>query len=433
MTRYAIVGTGGRAKMYVDAAAKDYAEFSALVALCDLSPTRMNAYNTLLTQFYGLPPVPTYHADDFDRMIHETCPDVVIVTTMDSTHHTYICRALELGCDVITEKPMTTDLEKARQIMDTVERTGRQLTVTFNYRYMPQATQVRDLILRGVIGTPLKVDFMWTLDVRHGADYFRRWHREKDKSGGLLVHKATHHFDLVNFWINSYPSEVFAFGDLSFYGRANAAKRGETYDYDRYTGVEAAKGDPFAFRLDEDMALKMLYFDAEADSGYIRDRNVFGEGITAEDNMSVLVRYRNGVQLTYSLVAFCPWEGYRLAITGTKGRLELDEVEAGTTFVAGKEETIRLEAINRQFSHTRLRVWPMWDAPYDVPLELGEGGHGGGDDALLRDLFHPHPPPDPYQRRASHVDGAASILVGIAANQSIATGQRISVDALMRL
>jgi predicted dehydrogenase len=419
--------------MYVDATVKDYAEFSALVALCDISPTRMNAYNTLLTQVYGLPPVPAYHADDFDRMIHETRPDVVIVTTMDSTHHTYICRALALGCDVITEKPMTTDLEKAQQIMDAVERTGRQLTVTFNYRYMPQATQVRDLILRGVIGTPLKVDFMWTLDVRHGADYFRRWHREKDKSGGLLVHKATHHFDLVNFWIGSYPSEVFAFGDLSFYGRENAAKRGERYDYDRYTGVEAAQGDPFAFRLDEDMALKMLYLDAEADSGYIRDRNVFGDGITTEDNLSVLVRYRSGVQLSYSLVAFCPWEGYRLAITGTKGRLELDEVEAGTTFVAGKEETIRLEAINREFSHTRLRVWPMWDAPYDVPLELGEGGHGGGDDALLRDLFHPHPPPDPYQRRASHIDGAASILVGIAANQSIATGQRIAVDALMRL
>ncbi len=433
MTRYAIVGTGGRAKMYVDATTQDYAEFSALVALCDISPTRMNAYNALLTEVYGLPPVPAYHADDFDRMIYETRPDVVIVTTMDSTHHVYICRALALGCDVITEKPMTTDLEKAQQIMDAVERTGRRLTVTFNYRYMPQATQVRDLILRGVIGTPLKVDFMWTLDVRHGADYFRRWHREKDKSGGLLVHKATHHFDLVNFWIGSYPSEVFALGDLSFYGRENAAKRGEHYAYERYTNVEAAKGDPFAFRLDEDRALKMLYLDAEADSGYIRDRNVFGDGITAEDNMSVLVRYRNGAQLSYSLVAFCPWEGYRLAITGTKGRLELDEVEAGTTFVAGKEETIRLEAINRQFSHTRLRVWPMWDAPYDVPLALGEGGHGGGDDALLRDLFHPHPPPDPYQRRASHIDGAASILVGIAANQSIATGQLIHVDDLLRL
>jgi predicted dehydrogenase len=299
--------------------------------------------------------------------------------------------------------------------------------VTFNYRYMPQSTRVRDLIMRGVIGTPLKVDFLWTLDVRHGADYFRRWHREKDKSGGLLVHKATHHFDLVNFWIDSHPKEVFAFGDLSFYGKENAAQRGEYYPYERYTGEAAAQNDPFAFTLDQDLDLKMLYMDAEAETGYLRDRNVFGENISAEDNMSVLVRYHNGVQLTYSLVAFCPWEGFKLAITGTKGRLELDEIEGGTTFVAGKEESIRVEKINEQFSMTRLRVFPMWDTPYDVPLDLVEGGHGGGDDALLADLFHPNPPPDPYRRKASHHDGMVSIMVGIAANESIRTGEKVEI------
>ena len=50
----------------------------------------------------------------------------------------------------------------------------------------------------GLVGRPLLVDFSWVLDTSHGADYFRRWHREKQNSGGLLVHKSTHHFDLVN-------------------------------------------------------------------------------------------------------------------------------------------------------------------------------------------------------------------------------------------
>jgi predicted dehydrogenase len=431
--RYAIVGTGGRAKMYVDATVKDYAPYAELVALCDISHVRLNAYQYLLTEVYGLPAVPLFHADDFDAMIHTTRPQVVIVTSMDSTHHTYIIRAMELGCDVICEKPMTTHLDKAHAILESIRRTQRQLTVTFNYRYMPQATQVRHLIQTGVIGKPLKVDFMWTLDVRHGADYFRRWHREKDKSGGLLVHKATHHFDLVNWWIDSYPKEVFAMGNLAFYGRENAQKRGEHYTYDRYTGVTEAQNDPFALRLDDDIELQMLYQNAESETGYIRDRNVFGDNITAEDNMSVIVRYQNGVQLSYSLVAFCPWEGFRLAITGTKGRIELDEIEGGTTFIAGKEETIRLEKINEQFSVTRLRVFPMWDTPYDVPLQLAEGGHGGGDDALLDDLLLPHPPHDPYGRKATHRDGFASILVGIAANRSIETKQVINVDELLQL
>ncbi|MCA9908376.1 MAG: Gfo/Idh/MocA family oxidoreductase, partial [Anaerolineae bacterium] len=173
--RYAIVGTGARAEMYVKAITHTYAEYATLVALCDMSDSRMDWYNTQLQQA-GLPPRPTYHADDFDRMIAETRPDIVIVATKDSTHHTYIARAMELGCDVISEKPMTMDVERMRVIFDAIERTGKSLRVTFNYRYAPAYTQFRKLIIDGVVGKPLSVDFSWLLDTSHGADYFRRWH-----------------------------------------------------------------------------------------------------------------------------------------------------------------------------------------------------------------------------------------------------------------
>src|SRR5258708_16634536 len=112
-------------------------------------------------------------------MIVETKPDVVIVTTIDATHHIYITRAMELGCDVISEKPMTVDAEKTRLIFDTIERTGKSLRVTFNYRYAPAYTKLREIVMQGTIGRPQLVDFAWMLDTSHGADYFRRWHREK--------------------------------------------------------------------------------------------------------------------------------------------------------------------------------------------------------------------------------------------------------------
>ncbi len=220
--RYALIGTGSRAGMYVRAITDTYRDSAQLVALSDLSRTRMEYYANAME-----PPVPLYLAADFDQMIRETKPDTVIVTTMDCTHHQYIVRAMELGCDVISEKPMTTDADKLRAIFDAIDRTGRSLRVTFNYRYAPAYTALRDQIMKGVIGRPLTVDFSWLLDTSHGADYFRRWHREKQNSGGLMVHKATHHFDLVNWWINSYPSTVFALGKLAFYGQANAEARGE--------------------------------------------------------------------------------------------------------------------------------------------------------------------------------------------------------------
>jgi predicted dehydrogenase len=362
-------------------------------------------------------------------MIAETSPDVVIVTTIDATHHIYITRAMELGCDVISEKPMTTDLDKMKSIFDAIDRTGKSLRVSFNYRYAPAYTRFRELVIEGAVGRPLAVDFSWMLDTSHGADYFRRWHREKQNSGGLLVHKATHHFDLVNWWIDSYPKQVFAMGDLLFYGRENATSRGESYAYNRYTGEPEAQNDPFALFLDSKEVYRGLYLNAEEETGYLRDRNVFGEPITAEDTMNLTVRYRNGVLLSYCLIAYSPWEGLRVAITGTKGRIEMDIAE-NINHLQGDGQA---KASKGAFKTAEMRVYPMFGQRYDVDVPVGDGGHGGADPVMLEQLFSPDPPHDPFNRAASHIDGAASILVGISGNISIQTGQMVNVEDLFVL
>ncbi len=430
--RYALVGTGSRARMYIDALTTMYRDSAELVALCDLSHVRMDWYNRRIQNNAGLLPLPTYHAEQFEHMISETHPDTVIVTTMDATHHIYIAKAMELGCDVITEKPMTTDLEKMQAIFQAIERTGRSLRVGFNYRYSPAYTRFRELVMQGVVGKPLLVDFSWILDTSHGADYFRRWHREKQNSGGLLVHKATHHFDLVNWWIDSYPLEVFAQGDLQFYGRKNAEARGEHYSYKRYTGVPDAEHDPFALTLDKNEMFRGLYLEAEAETGYLRDRNVFGEPITIEDTMCVVARYRNGALLSYCLVAYAPWEGLRISITGTKGRIEMDIVE-NINHLQGSGEAFK--GISKgAFKSMSIRAYPMFGTPYEVEIPaVAEGGHGGADPVLLEQLFSPNPPADPFKRAASHIDGAASVLVGIAGNQSMQTHKMVLIDDLFKL
>lgn len=424
--KYALVGTGGRAEFFYGAIARDYRETSELVAFCDINQTRMNYANTMLNDKYEYASIPTYTSDRFDDMIAEQKPDVVIVTSVDRTHHTYIIRAMELGCDVITEKPMTVDENKCQDILDAVERTGRNVRVTFNYRYAPHHTKARELIRDGVIGQVTSVHFEWLLNTKHGADYFRRWHRDKRNSGGLLVHKSTHHFDLVNFWIGSEPDSVFAFGDLLFYGRENAELRGETKFYDRATGNPNAEGDPFALTLDSNPHLKSMYLDAEHEDGYRRDQSVFGDGINIEDTMGVMVRYKNNAILTYSLNAYLPWEGYRIAFNGTKGRIEMKIVEQSYVNSGGDK------ALEGALKSKTIRVFPMFAAPYDVEVQEGKGGHGGGDPVLLNDLFGV-PTEDPFNRAANHIDGAKSILTGIAANRSIRTGEMVHVDDLVNI
>jgi len=400
--------------------------------LCDLSRVRMDWYTRRLAKAVRSPAIPTYHASQFDRMITEAKPDVVIVSTIDNTHHDYIVRAMTSGCDVITEKPMTTDLSRLKAIFAAIERTGRSLKVAFNYRYAPAYTRLRRLLKDGAVGRPLAVDLSWMLDTSHGADYFRRWHREKENSGGLLVHKATHHFDLVNWWIDAIPADVFAMGSLSFYGRANAEARGERYPYVRYTGVPEARNDPFALLLTSQERLRGLYLEAEAETGYLRDRNVFGEPITIEDTLAVIVRYNNGALLSYSLVAYSPWEGLHVAITGTKGRIELD-IEESITHLASDEPASAARASTGPFKHARLRVHPMFSNTYEIEVPAGEGGHGGADPLMLEQIFSPGRAADPDGRAASHLDGAASVLVGIAANQSMQTGQPVEIDNLFPL
>lgn len=79
----------------------------------------------------------------------------------------------------------------------------------------------------------------------------------------------------------------------------------------------------------------------------------------------------------------------------------------------------------------RIVVYPMFGERYEVPVEEAPGGHGGGDPRMLEDIFG-EPEHDPYNRAASHVDGAMSILVGIAGNKSIATGLPVRIADLVQ-
>ncbi len=437
--RYALVGTGNRAGLFIRSICNDFADVAELVAICDTNPGRLEYYNGFFMHevCHDHPGCAAYAAQDFDRMISETHPDVVIITTPDYTHHLYGCRAMELGCDVISEKPMTVDAAKCQEIIDTQKRTGRNYRVTFNYRYNPRNTKVKEIIRSGEIGEISSVNFEWLLDTSHGADYFRRWHREKNNSGGLLVHKSTHHFDLVNWWMDTVPEMVFAQGALRFYGRKNAVRRGVTQFYDRARDNEIARHDPFALHVPAESQNQMLYYDTEKYDHYYRDRSVFDENITIEDNMGVLVHYRNGVFMNYTLCAHCPWEGYRVAFNGTAGRLEVLAVEKGFTSpgedlsVFGMRDDVPSgEALDRKGMVPELIVQRFWQKPEVRTYTTSPGGHGGGDPKLLRDLLV-GAGDDPLGHAADFHDGAASILTGIAANISLAEKRPVWIKDLV--
>ncbi|HOJ09686.1 MAG TPA: Gfo/Idh/MocA family oxidoreductase [Clostridiales bacterium] len=407
MKKYVIIGAGDRGlHMFGTRLSSDkFKGYASLVGVYDINSVRANEFSKDCGDILVF--------NDFDTMINETKPDVVIVTTIDSYHHEYIIKALEAGCDVISEKPMTIDSEKCKAILEAEKRTGNKISVIFNMRFMPYASKVKELIKEGIVGEVLNVDLEWMVDTIHGPQYFRRWHRYIEKSGGLLVHKSTHHFDLINWWIDQYPEEVFAFGTRRYYGptRENRGERCLACNHkktcEHYWNINSSAHNSFYIRY---------FLNAEKEDGYIRDACVFAEDINIYDTMSVNVKYSKGTLLSYSLIAHSPYEGYRAAINGTKGRLEIGEIFRGK----GADQPYRqIKFFNRNGDIII----------YDIPKAVGD--HGGGDDKLMRMLFIGDVD-DPLGCQASSMDGAMSLLIGASANISIAEKRPIEINEQLK-
>jgi predicted dehydrogenase len=430
--RYVVVGTGHRVQMYFGAMAGPHRDDAELVGMLDPNPGRLAVHASWLTEAgLDVGSVLTGHPDELERVIAETRADRVIITSPDFTHADLIVRSLDAGADVVVEKPLTIDPESTRRIAEAVGRTGGQVVVTHNYRYSPRNSGLKELIKNGSIGTPLSVTFEWVLDTAHGADYFRRWHRDKSKSGGLLIHKASHHFDLINWLLRDAPVRVYARGGLRFYGAENAEARGVPTRPDR--GTHDGPHSPWEMDLRKDPRLKALYLDNESYDGYRRDQDVFGPGITTEDNLAVIVDYESGATLSYALNAHSPWEGYRIYVNGTEGRAELEVIERAAVLTDAEGNVVVDPSAQPESSvrtgGQRLTLQRHWEAAQDVKIEEGEGGHGGGDALLLADVFR-GAGEDWLERPSTWVDGVRSVAVGMAGNESLRTGLPVAVADL---
>jgi predicted dehydrogenase len=402
-TRLAIIGTGIRAiDMWGKDVLADYSDYVEFVGLCDPNPGRVQ----FAKKYIGAN-CPTF--TDFDKMVAEIKPDRIIVTTVDAFHDQYIIKGMKAGCDIITEKPMTTDEHKCRAILNAEKKTGRNCTVTFNYRYAPHRAKLKELLDEGVIGTVTSADFHWYLDTSHGADYFRRWHRLRNRSGTLLCHKATHHFDLLNWWLDSDPVEVFAYGALEFYGKNHSFHHTNCRDCPHKDKCQ------FFWDITKDEKLMQLYVANEQYDGYLRDGCVWKEDIDIFDKMAVQIKYANNVQVSYSLTTYSPYEGYRIAFNGTKGRLEA-WIKERQPWTEPPYDEIRL---TRMFGDTQL-----------INIPNTESGHGGGDTRLKDKIFKDPSLPDPLKLAAGTRDGAMSVLIGIAARNSIDTVKPVRIANL---
>ncbi len=414
MKNYVIVGTGHRGTMaYIIPLTNHFQDCVKLCGIYDKNVARAR-YAASRAAY----PVEVF--DDFDKMLETVKPDSVIVTTRDCAHDEIIVKALEFGCDVVSEKPITTTAEKMKAIYEAEKRTGHKVQVTFNCRFMPKFMRVKELLQQGVIGTPFSVHYEWLLDTSHGADYFRRWHRMRENSGSLLIHKSTHHFDLMNWFLDDEPEKVNAFGTRRFYGDSRREHGERCLDCKYKDSCE------FYMDITTDELYKDLYYAVEKEDGYYRDRCIFADEINIEDTVAMNIQYKKGALATYSLVAHAPYEGMRMMINGSEGRMEISVGYGSGAYAGDKDFSLKIfnrlgEVIDITADKTEtMRRYPRF------ARAMG-GGHGGSD-MLLCDMIFRKAENDDIGLLADSRAGAMSIGIGIAANKSLEEKRVISID-----
>ncbi len=419
-----LVGTGVRGTSFWGKTLVDnFSDILEFVGLCDINPGRLE----YAAKYMGVS-CPLFAS--FEEMINQTRPDLVIVTTKDSTHHEFIVKGLDMGCDVLTEKPLTTDEDKCQSILDAERRSKRKVIVGFNYRWGPYMTKIKELLQSGSIGRITSVDFHWYLNTYHGASYFRRWHGLRQSGGTLWVHKATHHFDLLNWWLDSDPEEVFAYGDLEYYG-SNGPFRG-----DKCRTCDHKQECKFYWDITKDKRSMDLYVNHEEHDGYIRDNCLFRPEINIYDKMSAQIKYRDNTLVNYSLTTYSPYEGWKIAFNGTEGRIDawLDiPFMKGDNISQSEMHELEMSQQDASLQTEPVILHKLWSDFKVEQVSFPKGGHGGGDKLLHDQIFRTPGKKDPFDRPAGVRDGAMSILIGIAARKSIEAGHPIRISELTDL
>lgn len=389
-TRYAICGLSMRGIYHfllpllgkTKHAYNNFSEFGEVVGILDLDEQRVREFN----QKYDLD-IPWFSATQgVESMIQQVKPDTLLVAGPDFTHCEHILAGLRHNLRVIVEKPMVPNCEELRQVLEAEQQSKGELIVTHNYRYSTLNRKIKRLILEDKIGKIINVEFTYNLDTLHGSSFFYRWNRQRANSGGLSIHKAVHHFDLINWFMDSEPETVFSFGALNYYG-PNGFHRPRAADGSPLGEQETRAHCPYfanhhasrGISLSERLKPAWDRLGISSDAQYPKANYIYDDEIDVEDTYATVIRYQNGAFLSYSTNYSTPWEGFTLGINGTKGRLEVTHHTDPSMSRPGAPGEPPAKDI--------IRVMPLFGGleEYSVPPEAG--GHGGGDPMIRRDLF----------------------------------------------
>lgn len=364
-----VLGAGSRGCVY-SRYAKAHPEELRIVAVAEPRADRRN----MLADELGVPEECRF-ARWQDVLEREKMADCVLVCTMDDDHTAPAVRAMELGYDVLLEKPMSNTEAECRAIVDTANRTGRELVVCHVLRYTPFYMTLKRLIDEGKIGEVTAINQIENVGYWHQAHSFVRgnWRTVRTTSP-MILQKSCHDMDIILWLMGKDCRRVQSFGSLRHFCAENAPEgapercldgcpHGETCPYyapKLYMNM-AKTGwpvDVITLDLSEEGRRKALEEGPYGRCVYRCDNDVV-------DRQVVNLEFEGGAVATFTMTGLSADFCRQIKIFGTHGQIEAN---MGTGQIV---------------------LHRFWEEKKIIPLDMGEetSGHGGGDFGIVRDFL----------------------------------------------
>jgi hypothetical protein len=304
--------------------------------------------------------------------------DAIIITTPDALHYAPCMKALEMGYDILLEKPIAPTEKECRNILALAKKTGRIVAVCHVLRYAPYFVKMKELIAQGAVGEVISIQHLEPIEHMHMSHSYVRgnWHNSKTTTPIILA-KSCHDLDIIKWVINKPAKQISAMGDLKWFRKENAPQGSTARCTD---GCAVERTCPYsAIKMYYEQRQRLGVFDLPDDKTKHPEaimeklkttdygRCVYRMDNDQPDHYITNIRFGDNVTASFSMEAFTSYAGRRTRIMGSMGDMVGDMTELVVTDFRTEKQT---------------KLVPK---AQDVD-EYRNSGHGGGDWLLANDF-----------------------------------------------
>ena len=407
-----VLGVGNRGTVYGNYAAK-FPDTIKFVGLSDINKVRSDIFS----RKHGIPAERCY-GDFHEILAVPKFADAMVISLPDGLHYEAAMKALELGYDVLLEKPMAQSEKECKAILAQSRKYGRIVGVCHVLRYAPYFVALKAMLDRKVIGDVVSIQHMEPIRFAHMAHSYVRgnWHDSKATTPIILA-KSCHDLDIIRWMLGKPCRSISAEGGLYLFKKENAPEGAPlrctdgcphepTCPYSAIDIYARKKQHTKVFdNLDVNDFNDVIEHLKNSDYG----RCVYHCDNDQPDHYICNMVFEDGVTAAFSMEAFTPVGGRRTRIMGTKGFIDGDM----TQFTITDFRTMKRQVWNRKVA--------------EIPEYKG-AGHGGGDYALMRDFVEAVSWQDPSRMSSTIEASVESHVMGFRAEKSRLKGKKEKVS-----